>query len=122
MLRSPENCIMSSRGCGVGERRGGVLVHQAQRWGSGDHQHADHAPGSIAASIGQLLMMRDTKERRMRENREQNTLIGAFKMKAGLEAVRRTGGEKKRRERFRQTLQTGTLPGVFQEMYLNVFC
>lgn len=84
--------------------------------------HADHTPGSMPPSIARPLMMQDTKERRTRENSEKNTRIGAFAMKGRLQAVRRTSGEKKRRERFRQPLQTGTLPGVFQEMYLNVFC
>lgn len=84
--------------------------------------HADHMPGSRPPSIARFLMMRDTKERRIRENSEQNTLIGPFEMKGGLQAVKHTSWEKKRRERFRQPLQTGTLPGVFQEMYLNVFC
>lgn len=84
--------------------------------------HADHMPGSMPPSIARFLMMQDTKERRMRENSEQNTLIGAFEMKGGLQAVKGTSREKKRRDRFRQPLQTGTLPGVFQEMYLNVFC
>lgn len=79
-------------------------------------------PGSMAPSITWFLMMQDTKERRMGENSKQNTLIGAFEIKGGLQAVKRASGEKKRRERFRQPLQTGTLPGVFQEMYLNVFC
>lgn len=53
----------------------------------------------------------------MREQRAEH-----FKMKGGLQAVRDASGEKTRSERFRQTLQTGSLPGVFQEMYLNVFC
>lgn len=57
-----------------------------------------------------------------REKGERKERAEHFKMKGGLQAVRGTSGEKKRSERFRQTLQTGTLPGVFQEMYLNVFC
>lgn len=85
-------------------------------------RHADHTPGSMPPSIARFLMRQDTKERRMRENSGKNTLIGAFEMKGGLQAVKGTSGEKKRRERFRQPLQTGSLPGVFQEMYLNVFC
>lgn len=85
-------------------------------------RHTDHMPGSMHPSITRFLMRQDTKERRMRENSEKNALIGAFEMKEGLQAVKHTSREKKRRERFRQPLQTGTLPGVFQEMYLNVFC
>lgn len=84
--------------------------------------HADHMLGSMPPSITGFLMMQDTKERRMRENNEKNILIGASEIKGRLQAVKHTIGEKKRSERFRQPLQTGTLPGVFQEMYLNVFC
>lgn len=62
-------------------------------------RHADRTPGSIPASIARFLMMQDTKERRMREKSQQSTLIGAFKMKAGLQAVRRaSGGEEKEGE------------------------
>lgn len=81
------------------------------------NRYADHTPGSIPALIAQFLMMQDTKEKGERKQRAEH-----FKMKGGLQAVRGTSGEKKRSQRFRQTLQTGTLPGVFQEMYLNVFC
>lgn len=49
---------------------------------------------------------------------EEKSLIGKFERKGVLQAVWDTSRENKGSERFRQTLQTGTLPGVFQP---NVF-
>lgn len=42
------------------------------------------------------------KRGRMGEKSEQNSLIGAFEIKGGLQAVECTSSEKKGRERFRQ--------------------
>lgn len=117
--RKSRNLIVSPSG----KSSCGVVARQKSRPRRGDWfsaiavcHYASFTAGSIGTLISQFLATYNMKEKRKPQC--VMGLTGKSKWKAVLQAARDTSGENKGSVRFRQTLQTGSLPGVLQP---NVF-